>query len=146
MSPRFSHSFSAIVLNKLTSQLPRETIEQRSWPHTETLQLADPHFWRPARIDCLLGADVYPFILKTGCRTGEPNTPMAQLTEFDWTLIGTPDQTPSSAKEEVFSCQISVEPSIASLLTKFWEIEETIPKPMLSPAEIDCDRFYDETT
>ena len=50
---KFELSFSALVLDKLTSRLLSQEVIREDWPHIKGLQLADPHFHRPGRIDCM---------------------------------------------------------------------------------------------
>ena len=62
----FCINFLAIVLRKLTSMLPKGEFAEATWEHLRSLQLADPNYRQPARIDCILGADVYPAIVLPG--------------------------------------------------------------------------------
>ena len=79
----------AYVLNKITKDLPLEPIPLAlKWEHLSDLKLADPEFRTPARVDLLLGADVFTSILRDGRRTGPPGTPSAINTCFGWVLFG----------------------------------------------------------
>ena len=61
----------AYVLKKITKDLPLEPIPVAlKWDHLSDLKLADPDFRTPARIDLLLGAEVFTSILRDGRRTG----------------------------------------------------------------------------
>ena len=63
----------AYVLKKITKDLhvPLESIPAAlKWDHLLDLKLADPDFRTPARIDLLLGAEVFTSILRDGRRTG----------------------------------------------------------------------------
>ena len=52
------------------------------------LELAYPEFRTPARIDLLLGAEVFASILRDGRRTGPRGTPSAISTCHGWVLFG----------------------------------------------------------
>ena len=79
----------AYVLNKITKDLPLEPIPLAlKWEHLSDLKLADPEFRTPARVDLLLGAEVFSSILRDGRRTGPPGTPSAINTSFGWVLFG----------------------------------------------------------
>ena len=56
--------------------------------HISDLELADPEFRTPARIDLLLGAEVFASILRDGRRTGPRGTPSAINTCLGWVLFG----------------------------------------------------------
>ena len=79
----------AYVLKKITKDLPLEPIPTAlKWDHLSDLKLADPDFRTPARIDLLLGAEVFTSILRDGRRTGPRGTPSALNTCFGWVLFG----------------------------------------------------------
>ena len=84
----------AYVLKKITKDLPLEPIPAAiKWEHLSDLKLADPDFRTPARIDLLLGAEVFTSILRDGRRTGPGGTPSALNTCFGWVLFGKIGQT-----------------------------------------------------
>lgn len=78
----FKVQLNALVLPRLTAVLPTHNISCANWSHLQNIQLADPTFNKPSKIDILLGSDVYPSILLEGVIKGAPGTPMAQRTEF----------------------------------------------------------------
>ena len=79
----------AYVLKKITKDLPLEPIPLAlKWEHLSDLKLADPEFRTPARIDLLLGAEVFSSILRDGRRTGPRGTPSAINTCFGWVIFG----------------------------------------------------------
>ena len=79
----------AYVLKKVTRDLPLHPIPiALKWDHLSNLELADPEFRTPARIDLLLGAEVFASILRDGRRTGPRGTPSAINTCLGWVLFG----------------------------------------------------------
>ena len=81
---------SAIVVPHVTHDLPVVPIPFSShWSHIADVQLADPKFGIPGKIDLLLGVDVFASVLRQGRRCGPPNSPTAFETEFGWVLAGT---------------------------------------------------------
>ena len=79
----------AYVLKKVTKDLPLHPIPLAlKWDHISDLELADPEFRTPARIDLLLGAEVFASILRDGRRTGPRGTPSAINTCLGWVLFG----------------------------------------------------------
>ena len=59
------------VLKKFTKDLPLHPIPfALKWDHLSDLELVNPEFRTPARIDLLLGAEVFTIILRDGLRSG----------------------------------------------------------------------------
>ena len=90
--------------------------------HIKGLQLADPHFNEPGRVDILLGIDVCGLVMLDGRRVGPIDTPSAWNTKFGWFLAGRTRLFDMPTKHEI-TCHISVS-STDTLLRKFLEIEE----------------------
>jgi hypothetical protein len=53
----------ALVVNKITNNLPNSTFERKNWAHLEDLKFADPDYNVSRRIDLLLGAGVYAKVI-----------------------------------------------------------------------------------
>lgn len=89
--PRFTSSFklrtTVIVLKKLTKYV-NDFDNFKAYEHLKNLCLADPSVTDSAPIDIILGADVYPKIMKSGLIKGRDEDPMAQNTEFGWAITG----------------------------------------------------------
>ena len=80
----------AIVLPKITAHSPTtEVPTDPTWRHLSGLHLADPKFGIPARIDILLGTDVFGRAVLHGRRVGPIGSPSAFQTCFGWVLFGT---------------------------------------------------------
>lgn len=60
------------ILEKLTALLPPREVTLQAWPSLDDLCLADRDFSRPSKIDILIGADEYSYILKEGLRRIHP--------------------------------------------------------------------------
>ena len=79
----------AYMLKKITKDLPLHPIPLAlKWDHLCDLKLADSEFRTRARIDLLLGAEVFTSILQDGRRTGLRGTPSAINTCLEWVLLG----------------------------------------------------------
>lgn len=83
--PRFASAFklrtTVIILKKLT-KYKNDFDDLGSYDHLRNLFLADPSVTDSAPIDIILGADVYPKVLKSGLIKGRDEYPMAQNTEI----------------------------------------------------------------
>ena len=79
----------AYVHKKITKDLPLHHIPLAlKWNNISDLELADPEFRTPARIDLLLGAEVFGSILRDGRRTGPRGTSYAINICLEWVLFG----------------------------------------------------------
>ena len=112
----------------VTSDLPSQPVHPvGDLPHIMGLQLADPDYHLPGRIDILLGADMAPKIMaKQLLRDGENTQPIAQATHFGWVLSG-PARRKNSSTNTHSSHPVSVaqpEPQLDHLLKRFWKSEE----------------------
>ena len=68
----------AVVLRRIICELPPCPVDRDpSWSHLSGIQLADPEFGSPGRIDVLLGVDIFCSVLLNGRRTGPPGSPVA---------------------------------------------------------------------
>ena len=114
---------SAIVVPRVTCDLPVQPVYLDSnWNHLSGLQLADPGFGQPNKIDILLGIDVYASVVLQGRRNGPPGTPVAFETKFGWVLAGKTNQP--SVSPNVTSHHVAAV-SGDDIIRKFWEIEES---------------------
>ena len=126
------HVEDAFVLSKVTTDMPMNLVDTLGeWKHLAGLELADPNYGTPARVDILLGADYYGEVLLRGRRWGPRGTPYAQRTCFGWVLAGPlPTKNP---RPTAYTCCVAMEDD---QLRKFWEIEDyNFKKPVLSLEE-----------
>ncbi|XP_036346949.1 uncharacterized protein LOC118756265 [Rhagoletis pomonella] len=132
---------TAYVLNSLTSFLPSHNISVTRWKHIEGLSLADPQYYRPKRVDLIIGVDLMAQIILPGIKVGAPNEPIAQNTQLGWILSGR-TQPPREATHVV--CHQAVLDT-ESLLKQFCEAE-SVPERRLNTAEdVWCETFFQQT-
>ncbi|XP_058802831.1 uncharacterized protein LOC131670868 [Phymastichus coffea] len=142
----FTLRFSALVLPKLTSLLPSKPVVRASWTHLEGLTLADTEFDKMSRVDCILGADVYPALILDGLIKGGRNEPIAQRTTLGWVISGlTP--SPAEVSPSLVRCH-TVDTdyhNVAKELRRFWELEEILPTRLLSREDQACEDHFSST-
>ncbi|XP_063823731.1 uncharacterized protein LOC135073478 [Ostrinia nubilalis] len=137
----------AHVLGTLTSVLPERKFALVDWPEIANIELADPNFNSPNKIDVLLGAETYCHILKEGLIKAPQGTPIAQDTYLGWILSGTIEDLRKECHHNVIvSMHAQVEEN--DLLKRIWELE---PEPVslkkrLTQEEQACEDYYDATT
>ena len=125
---------TAVVVPQVTCDLPFHPIPFKTeWNHLSNLQLADPGFGRPGRIDILLGVDVFVDVLLHGRRTGQPGSPVAFETHFGWVLAGNTDVCAPTTYVATYhvSCVTGDD-----ILRQFWEVEDKpLSESSLTPEE-----------
>ena len=121
-SRRKEISVTAVIVPRVTYNLPLKSVElDTKWKHLSDIQLADPEFGSPSKIDLLLGVDIFIAVLLNGRRFGPPGSPTALETDFGWVLAGGVGAGYSTANS-ISSNHISFLTG-DDLLRKFWEIE-----------------------
>ena len=114
----FKCNCSALILPELTCMLPDHQICVNDWPHLRDLQLADPDYHTPRKIDVILGADVYGLILQDEFVRGSVKTPIAQNTVFGWILTGVVDpENPSTDSSTVTAYHTVTQTSLDQALS-----------------------------
>ncbi|XP_063827477.1 uncharacterized protein LOC135076893 [Ostrinia nubilalis] len=135
----------AYVLKKISTCLPSRNIVA-DWKELQTLQLADPAYHTPGKIDLLLGADIFCKIIEEGL-VRMPDGIVAQKTSLGWILSGQKDKGNNS--HNLISLHVtSMVAEDNDLLRKFWEIETDLykKKKLLTKEEERCEDIYKQTT
>ncbi|XP_053597998.1 uncharacterized protein LOC128668657 [Microplitis demolitor] len=132
----------AHVLPHLTVELPPVDVSSQSWPHIADLELADPNYASPGRIDILVGADSYGVIMKPGIRTGSPGQPIAIQTIFGWAVLGPINST--TLASPAHQGLLVTNSQLHDLIARFWELEDVSSsgKESLSAEEAECEAHY----
>ena len=141
---------NALVIDQITSNVPRHSILELDWPELDSLQLADEHFLTSGPVDILLGADVYPNLILEGMgvRKSCNSETLAQQTVFGWIITGSTKvkAEPSFDQPEPQGSTLSNFVETDNLLKKFWEIEENSSVKCWSLEEKNCESHFKETT
>ena len=144
LSPKEKMNISAIVVPRVTCDLPIQLVHHNpQWNHLSGLQLADPEFGQPGKIDLLLGIDIYTDVLLQGRRNGPFGSPTAFETKFGWVLAGRTNAHATSP-QDVAIHHVAVETG-DDILRKFWELEENPRNPALTPEEKTVVQHFEQT-
>lgn len=125
------YEICAIVLPRITCDLPTQNIDISKWTHLNNLTLADPQFHQPGKIDLLIGAELFFKLLDSGQVRPADDLPILQNTTLGWIVGGScPTQSDSSLPRTITH---HITAAIDTLLQKFWEVESVpeTPNPML---------------
>ena len=124
---------TAVIVPRVTSDLPLQYVPaDQKWSHLSGIQLSDPDFGKPGRIDLLLGVEVFAEVVLHGRRCGIPGSPVAFETQFGWVLAGS---TNSCVPAQVVATHHTTLLSGDDLLRRFWEVEKLAVEDYLTPEE-----------
>lgn len=135
-----SYTIDAVVLPKICSNMPNNFLPYHEWYSLSNIKLADPTFHSPGPVDMLVGAAIFPLILRTGRLPGNLKQPSALQTVFGWILMG----NTSSPSASISSFHLTANSVIDSTLRQFWEIEEIPKSEISSPDDALCEKIFDD--
>jgi len=145
MFNNFNVNVNALIMRNVTSFQPSVLVETSwRWKNLQDIPLADPSFYKPGRIDILLGAGNVAAILKSEVRRGQQLAPVAQDTELGWVLFGEVPTAQQSVQRSHHLSVLHLNAGLEVQLKKFWELEE-IPvsaSTQLSEEEKSCEEFF----
>uniref|UniRef100_A0A8D9DS55 Integrase catalytic domain-containing protein n=2 Tax=Cacopsylla melanoneura TaxID=428564 RepID=A0A8D9DS55_9HEMI len=142
LTPSVQIHASAIILPRISSDLPTVPISKEVVKSFSSLKLADPNFHTSGKIDFLLGADIYSQILVTHGPTVIPGEPTAFNSIFGWVLLGKAATDMTSAP---LTSLFTSTPPLDTLVRQFWEIEEVDFKKPQDPDDIFCENHFSKT-
>ena len=112
-----------MIVPRVTCDLPLYPIPSGTeWKHLSGIELADPEFGIPGKVDVLLGVETFVEVMSYSRRIGPPGTPIAFETSFGWVLAGnTSSQLPVHHIAVNHVAQLTGD----DLLRRFCETEES---------------------
>ncbi|XP_058840343.1 uncharacterized protein LOC131695821 [Topomyia yanbarensis] len=146
----FSCGVNFLVMDKVTADLPAQTIDTKMWNIPKDLFLADPAFNKSQPIDMVIGAKHFYSFFPTASRIQlHGNLPLLVDSVFGWIVAGSAGSAFSipSLTCTSNSCSV-VAVSMVSLeesLERFWQMEELTTKDNYSNEERHCESFYQST-
>ncbi|KAG8238077.1 hypothetical protein J437_LFUL018208, partial [Ladona fulva] len=149
--PSFCLKFKALVLPRLTNQLPAREIIEMDLSLFSKLQMADPRFYQPETIDLILGADVYGQVVREGLQRFPQRQILAQNTALGWVISGPTKRSESrrsvsSSINSLVSLHCAAAQDLEGALQRFWEVEEIPPSTRtLRPEDERCVQHFKDT-
>ncbi|XP_050054516.1 uncharacterized protein LOC126549427 [Aphis gossypii] len=130
VQPRNSSSPSiqvkAWVLSSITSDMPARQLPSQVRAKCGDLFLADPMFDKPAPVELLIGADIFPQVWNDKSDSLGPGYPSVYSSIFGWVLIGPVQTHPDLGAQSML---VSLVSSMETLMEKFWNVEEPEAAP-----------------
>ena len=147
----YSISSDFCILRNITNYQPDKINNVNDWPIPSNLDLADSYFFKPQKIDMLLGAEVFFELLEIGQINLGNNYPIIQKTLLGWVIAG---KCGASLNNNSKICNLVTEDAeiesmanIDKVLQKFWLLED-VPKTSLSytDEQLACEKHYIDST
>ncbi|XP_041449058.1 uncharacterized protein LOC121404136 [Drosophila obscura] len=142
---KFTTSITAVVAQKITDHQPSITVSTASWPIPSNIQLADPSFHKPQRIDLLIGAGLFFELLCVGQIQLAPGLPLLQKTHLGWIISGGGHSAlnNSSFIATQSSDDINHSTRLDELVRQFWEVEHIFePIVRATKEELHCEDHF----
>ncbi|UYV64523.1 hypothetical protein LAZ67_3001090 [Cordylochernes scorpioides] len=117
-SSHFDHQAfetTALVLTKLTNNIPSFTVKKINYSHMKGLILADPSYFKSREIDVILGSDIVFNLIQEGRRNGNENEHLLSIQNWDGSYMVRP---------------------------QFWELESIPLEEIPTKEEKDCESHY----
>lgn len=131
----YTFNTQALVMKKLTNNIPNCTFPKANWPHLQNLKLGDPDFNISSTVDLLFSADVYAEIIMDGVLKGDQHSPVAQQTQLGWILCG---------KLQTLNCHLAII-DLADI-SKYWDNEDITQGVEDINKDDHCENYYNKTT
>ncbi|XP_055918507.1 uncharacterized protein LOC129950600 [Eupeodes corollae] len=146
----FTATIEALVIPQITGLLPDKKIDIKGWNIPNNINLSDPHFNVPQRIDLLLGVDLFYTLLCVGQIKLGSNLPALQNTLFGWVVAGQlpKSNNPSTSNRRSFAIRNTPHESesdgtLNNTLKAFWEIESfSSQTDVMSAEEKECENHF----
>ncbi|XP_062703759.1 uncharacterized protein LOC134286198 [Aedes albopictus] len=138
----FSTTVECLIVPKVTGIIPSSKIDISSWSIPAGIQLADPEFFVPERIDMLIGASKFFYLLKSGHLRLADGLPELHETHFGWVVAGEIDDRVVNTVQQVHSATVD---SLNDTVKKFWELEEIADTPSLGTEQDECEDTFQRT-
>ncbi|XP_058817379.1 uncharacterized protein LOC131680685 [Topomyia yanbarensis] len=141
----FQSHVDFLVMDKVTANLPSQTISTKEWHIPKDLFLADPSFNESQPIDMVLGAKhFYSFFPSAARLQLGRNLPLLVDSVFGWIVAGSTNQNSPIQVTSPTSMVVSMI-SLEDSLERFWKTEELTTKDNYSVEERHCESLYQST-
>ncbi|XP_054744461.1 uncharacterized protein LOC129248873 [Anastrepha obliqua] len=121
---------------------PEAEFNITSWNLPANIELADENFFKPTRVDLLIGTEIFFDILSIGQIKLAPGLPSLQKTLLGWVVSGR-YQRPTENSSSI--CLLSVEESVDANLQRLWKLDEPSKADMWTTEQRNCEQSYMQT-
>lgn len=140
----FRTTLECFVTSSVTGVIPSSNIDVTTWHIPPGLQLADPDFNTPQKIDMLIGNGLFFKILQSGQLKLSDHLPELRETLLGWVFAGAFEEAFNSQQDPSYSHPVTVE-DVYDAVQKFWTIEEVPGSQAESSEEEACEEHFRST-
>ncbi|CAI6362474.1 unnamed protein product [Macrosiphum euphorbiae] len=137
--PTPSISVKPWVLSSITTDMPARQLPAQVRARCSHLTLADPSFDKPAPVDMLIGADIFPQVWNDKSSSLGPGFPSVYSSVFGWVLIGPVQEHPDIGAQSML---VSLASSMEALMERFWLVEEPDAAPQQFTEDGLCEELF----
>lgn len=145
----YKSTFEFLVLPKLTSRIPLTRVDTSCIKIPKNITLADPQYYKPQKIDIILGATVFFELLGNGRFQPIEKGVFFQETHFGYIISGQVSNTTNRFNGSIMSFVANSSQDdmlrLEEKISKFWRSEEILPEESFSLEEKLCQRHFDNT-
>lgn len=141
----YEGEFEFLTLRKITTDLPLQTINTHELNFPDYVQLADPSFAQPGKIDLLIGLECFYNILQSRNYKPKTNNLVFQETALGWIVAGSAESSLTTVTHSFIAETVENRTNLEELISKFWKLELT-PQTTYSTEEKLCVQYFDQTT
>ncbi|XP_015438034.1 PREDICTED: uncharacterized protein LOC107193148, partial [Dufourea novaeangliae] len=143
LSGDYNNKIKCVAVDIISGLLPANFVKRENLKIPKNIQLADPHFCKPAEVDMLLGNSIFYKLLTNGQIRLNDDKVILQATKLGWIVTGDVDWKRESQTKQR-SCFLTL--SLDQQLNKFWEVEEVSNVASLSLKERNCEDHFIKNT
>lgn len=141
----FKANLDFCVLKKISNRLPIQAINTKDWKIPDNIQLADPEFEVPNKVDMLIGAEIFMDMLCVGQIKLSDQLPRLQKTTFGWIVSGKVNGFNTEESVHDINCFTYLASDVDEQITRFWNQEEVISDHLFTKEEQRCEDIFQET-
>ncbi|XP_067634789.1 uncharacterized protein [Eurosta solidaginis] len=130
------------VVNTISSRQPSQYIDTKSLEFPPNVNLADPYFFKPHKIDLLIGTDIFFELLDEGKLSLDGNQCLIVNTLLGWIVGGKYENHSTLRSNACYFTKSLSSPDLSAQLQRFWEIEEYKQEQQLSEEHVACEAHY----
>lgn len=138
---------NCIVLSKLTNNIPVTPVNP-SHLIIPNIELADPSFAIPQKIDIIIGAGLFYEIMCKEQQRPSITGPIYQKTRLGWEVSRQVNNKNKGNKNciALFSSRVQINKNLEEQMSKFWRLEECGSNQNYSLEEKTCKNYFENTT
>ncbi|XP_053691594.1 uncharacterized protein LOC128740109 [Sabethes cyaneus] len=139
----YHNQLECLIIPKITEPIPTTKIDITHWNIPNGFILADPEFHTPAKVDLLIGAELFCDLIKPGHLQLAENLPKLRETSLGWIVAGAVEANllPASLQHANL---VSVG-DVDDWMRRFWEIEDVPNVSKYSSEQQACEEHFKNT-